>query len=53
MSKVGSKVRVAMPLHGRYCLGEVIKIDGYDIYVKLNYKGIVVHRLINEIVEAI
>ena len=49
LPKVGDTVRVAMPIHGRYCLGKVIQVDGYDIYVKLNYKGIEVHRLINEV----
>ena len=49
LPKVGDSVRVAMPIHGRYCLGKVIQVDGYDVYVKLNYKGIEVHRLINEV----
>lgn len=47
--KVGDSVRIAMPIHGRYCLGRILSVDGYDVYVKLNYKGIEVHRLYHEV----
>lgn len=49
--RVGDYVRISMPLHGRYCLGNVTKIDGGYVYIKLNYKGIVVERLLSEIRE--
>lgn len=45
----GDKVRVTMPVHNLYCRGIIQKVDGFDIYVKLTYKGIVVHRLYNEV----
>lgn len=43
--KVGDNVKILMSIHGRYCLGKVIRFDGYDVYVRLRYKGVEVHRL--------
>lgn len=46
---VGDKVRVTMPVHNLYCRGTIESISGYDIYVRLTYKNILVHRLFNEV----
>lgn len=47
--KKGDKVRISMPIHGRYCLGVVDSVNGFLVYVKLNYRGIVCERYKNEI----
>lgn len=43
--KVGDFVQInkAMAL-GRYRIGEVVRVDGHYIYVRMNYKGIVIER---------
>ena len=45
----GDKVRIAMPIHGRYGRGVIEKILWHDVYVRLNYKNILVHRYLNEL----
>ena len=49
MYKIGDKVRISMPVLGKYNRGVICHRDGGDVYITLNYKSIVVHRYDNEI----
>lgn len=44
-------VKIMMPIHNKYNTGRIIFIEGYDVLVKLNYKNIIVHRYLSEIIK--
>lgn len=49
--KVGDKVRVPkwMAISGYFNRGVIERINGADIYVKLNFKGVICHLYPNEL----
>ena len=51
MLVIGDKVRIKQPFVGRYCIGTIVNIDGWHVYIKMNYKGIIIHRYPNEIIK--
>lgn len=51
--KVGDTVRISMPIYNRYCIGKVESVDGYDVYVRMNYRRILVHRYPCEILNKV
>ena len=49
--EIGDSVRLKHPIDKRYVNGVVETIDGWNVYVKMKYKGILVHRYPNELIK--